>query len=78
MNLFHNHPVQKLKNFRIEQHQHNPYALSAGDNAQIEEADAKDRDSRKHQRVDEFLTQTRQNVIKKEAEFKRERDELNQ
>ncbi|CDW78193.1 UNKNOWN [Stylonychia lemnae] len=77
MNLFNNLPLHKV-NFRLEQHQANPYALSAGENAQIEESDAKDRDAKKRQKVEDFLTQTKMNVYRKEQSDKREKMEVYQ
>eukprot|EP00347_Sterkiella_histriomuscorum_P016619 403352494 len=78
INLHVNMPLSKV-NFRLEQHHPslNPYALSAGENAQIEESDAKVRDDKKRSKVEDFLTQTRMNVIKKREDDQRERDQTN-
>ncbi len=43
----------------------NAFALSASENAAIEETDAKDRDLKKRNKVEDFLTQTKMNVINK-------------
>jgi hypothetical protein len=52
-------------NFKLEQHRANPFSLSASENAQIEESDAKDRDIKKKMKVEEFHSQTKYNVQKR-------------
>ena len=49
----------------------NAFALSASENAAIEELDAKDRDFKKRAKVEDFLIQTRMNVISKQADDKK-------
>lgn len=76
INLFVNVPLKKI-NHRLEQHKVNPFAISASENAVIEESDAKDRDIKKKQRVEEFHSQTKLNVLKREEDLKKQRDEQN-
>jgi hypothetical protein len=42
-----------------------PFALSASENAAIEESEAKSRVIRDKEKVEEFFTQTKMNVIKR-------------
>ena len=57
---------------RLEKAAFNPFAISASDNAQLEESEAKDRDLKKQNRVEEFLTQTKMNVKRREQKVKEE------
>lgn len=73
INLFTNVPLNKI-NPRLELHRATPYAISASENAFLEESDAKDRQIKKKEKVESFHTQTKMNVIKKEDESRRTKE----
>ncbi len=64
-------------NPRLELHKNTPYAISASENAYIEESGAKDREIKKREKVENFHSQTKMNVIKKEDEFRKSKEEYN-
>lgn len=53
INLHYNIPSHKI-NHRLEKSTYSPFAISASENAFIEESEAKDRDIKKKQKVEEF------------------------
>ena len=57
INLFNNVPLNKI-NMKLEKSVFNPYSISASDYAFIEENEAKERDSKKRQKVEEFHNRT--------------------
>ena len=58
---------------KLEKSVFNPYSISASDNAFIEENEARERDARKKEKVEKFLSETKQKVKLRETKDKEER-----
>ena len=78
MNLHVNIPHHRF-NVKVEKHdpKANPFALSACENAYIEECEAKERDSRKKARAEDFNTNTRLALLKKIQDIEMEKERSN-